>query len=305
MKNLLSKAILLILLCGGGFFGFQKYQETLIEKFNKSYISSVENRLTRADNFEQKIKILEDETVYSERPPQSEKLYSSTKSSLKNQLENLKKERDDFVKHKIDKNAWTKAQKADNIQSYIEYIKTQTDGKHLVEAQKKKLEKEKEKMEKEIQDLRNELDLEKPTPTLTGTASGENSISRKKGYKSLFLKKLICNKQREVEGKKTIIGKYIPTNDEIKITINGDVKVNETIETGNTKNLSNISGLTLTSNSYHTVQIEELDMIGNEMLFDISFTGNEGYTPKVYKKEWEGILGGKYTLVYEIKYITN
>lgn len=272
MNKKLSIAFILMMTLVGGYFGYQKYQENETKKFNEAYQNQLTLLMGNAHTLTDSIDVLKPQLTLINLPPQSEQLYPEVKAMVTNTYQQLMQTKADIAN-------WEAARKKHSIGGYTDYIVQNRDGRYVQEAQTK------------IEEIENKQRVEAVAASYN--SGNVNTAPSGQGNRLVFTK-LICNEQQE--------NKSISGQDRMTLVINGKKYLNATdMETGQVENLDFIEAIPLHANSMIPILLkEEDDWLRDDVMMNFSITGNK-HEKGTYKKVGTHLVGGNYTLVYEIK----
>lgn len=287
MKKALGITIGIILLLGGGYFGFTIYDKKQQERFNAEYLLRIDRRLENTAELIEKIAILEEELKDTEHYPQSEQLTNETKQKIAELLIKYKDEDDE--------KAWLLAVEEDTEPSYLKYLEEHREGKYSKLAKNKAEARRQEEREKQRRKREREK-LTKQVRQHQNFSSFNSGINQKKRPTKLILKQLTCIRQQEISG-----------SDQVSIWIdNKKIWGKQQMKSNDTRKLEGIIGgiIELNENSYYNIKVIEEDdgngiWGGNDRLITYKVNGNDYELGNQTIPSKAGIL--KYELICEFK----
>jgi len=253
-----------------GVFGYMKYRESQKQKQNFEYQNRLYRQLALAKTTKDSLEILKQENQLINLPPQKEYLAESTKSFIRNTYKDLRQ-------REKDRKAWSRAKDQNTIEAYTDYLINNPTGRYRGHAKNA------------ILSIQNRAKIDDNRSPDNRIDDQQDKTVNTRVSELRFLR-LICVKQLEFAG-----------SDRITLNINDKKYLNEhRMKTGDQVSLSKLPVVSLDKDSYVSVSVVEIDPLLNDLVLDLTISGNR-YRPKVYEKEGGPILGGKYKLVYELK----
>ncbi len=265
----------------GGYFGFQKYQESENQKFNQKYQTRLTTLLSGANNLADSIDVLKQEVAIIGIPPQSEKLNPEVKEFVNNEYKRLKARKKDLED-------WVIATRTDSIDGYVIYITNNPNGSFLKAAKShiSAIQREQEKRKQQEQ-----VAIE--TANNYGSSASQDQFtpeSEPPTASNLIFNRLICHKQQEISG-----------TDKITLKIDGTEYLSAyPMKTGDVVDLTSIPNIPLSEKSYIPITIVEKDPFRDDGLLDLTLNGNK-FEKHTYEEQGGTAWGGNYTLVYTIE----